>query len=304
MPKNTDTILSNWKALPNSNCQLAESPRYAHGVWCWVDIDGKKIFRCQTQNLNEATSSNIEVAELPDQVGCVLPTKEKNSYALFGRKGTYLLNWGSTSTDIHIENTSPFDPNTHRFNDGHADAKGRAWVSSLSDAREPTAALYEIDQKQIIKKYEPLIVGNGLTFSPDQKVMYLADTRQKKIWRFEFDATSGTISHQALFADYTHEKTARPDGATVAENGDYLVAVYEGYRLDRYNANGKLIEHIQLPLAKPTMPCFGGPNLQQLLVTAAAPSENFHNQQGFEHCNVIYAQSSLTGCTENLFTLA
>ena len=35
----------------------------------------------------------------------------------------------------------PYDPARQRFNDGKVDPAGRFWVGSISDAREPEAAL-------------------------------------------------------------------------------------------------------------------------------------------------------------------
>ncbi len=302
MPIASHTLISKWEPLPAPACKLAESPRFCDSQWFWVDIDGQQLFRCTTADLHAVTEKMIESIQLPDQIGCVLPGEDKNQFTLFGRQGVYQLTWTVNQTLIKAIHLSPFDTTTHRFNDGRADLKGRAWISTLSDVRQPNAALYLIDRSQIRKQYEPLIVGNGLAFSPNYQFMYLADTRQKKIWRFELNLELGTLSHQELFADYCHEHTARPDGATVTANGDYLVAIYEGYRLDRYNPNGQLIEQFDVPLARPTMPCLGGPNGHQLLITAAAPSGKFQNHKGFEHCSLIFAETTLTALTENCFT--
>lgn len=298
----TSLIKANWTALNTPACLLAESPRFAHNCWCWVDIDGQAIHRCLTTDWVNHPRSAIESVSFSDQPGCILPRKALNEYLLFGRQGIYQLSWplGETHQLKKVQDT-PFDPNKFRFNDGRADSTGHSWVSSLSDDRRPGAAFYKIDTQSSTMYLKNLIVGNGLAFSPDNRTLYFADTRQRCIWTFDFDPDECSISHQELFAEYK-EDAARPDGATVASDGSYIVAVYEGYRLDRYSPDGKLLEHIALPVARPTMPCFGGPELDQLVVTSAPHSEALPNAKGFEDVHLIGTFTHVPGIAENLAT--
>lgn len=296
----TSLLKSEWFALKTPECLLAESPRFAHGYWFWIDIDGKAMHRCLRSDWLSQPDAKIETAKLPDTAGCVLPKKALHEFLLFGRKGIYELSWEPNRPErIRKVQDVLFDPNQYRFNDGRADNQGRAWVSTLSDARRPGAMLYRIDSQTTKICLKDLIVGNGLAFSPDQTVLYFADTRQRCIWRFDYNPDEGIISHQELLAEYK-DGAARPDGATVTLDGSYLVAVFEGYRLDRYASNGNLVEQIELPVAKPTMPCFGGPDYRQLIVTAAPPLETLPNRSGFDKSFVIGAHSHLQGIAENL----
>lgn len=298
---NTPHLLrTDWSALQTPSCLLAESPRFAHNYWFWVDIDGKAMHRCVSVDWLANPTAHIESIELPDTVGCVLPKQTPHEFGLFGRQGIYDLHWEPGCPES-LKKTQDvlFDADHYRFNDGRADIKGRAWVSTLSDARQPGAMLFRIDPTTTKICLKDLIVGNGLAFSPDQNTLYFADTRQRSIWRFDFDPTEGLISHQELMAEYKTD-AARPDGATVAQDGSYIVAVFEGYRLDRYAADGKLIEEIPVPVARPTMPCLGGPSLNQIIVTCAPSTENLPNHDGFEQVCVIGAESHMSGIPENL----
>lgn len=295
--------LSDWKPVPAPACQLAESPRWAHGHWFWLDIDGHRFYRCQQADLlSNSSAQAIEGFELDDDFGCALPTHTAGHYLLFGRKSISFLKWPlkagqPASIECVVEPT--FDPAAYRYNDGRADTNGRAVVSSLSDARQPGAALFSHKGVQATPLVEELIVGNGLAFSPDGKTMYLSDTRHRAIWRFDYDLANGKASHRELIAEYK-DGAPRPDGATVASDGSYIVAIYEGYRLDRYSPQGQLIEQIEVPLAKPTMPCFGGPKLDQLLVASAKTDALLPNKAGFEDSSLVVAQSSLAGIPEPL----
>jgi sugar lactone lactonase YvrE len=51
-------------------------------------------------------------------------------------------------------------------------------------------------------------------------------------------------------------------------DGCYWVAGNDGSSLLRFTPLGKLDRELALPVAKPSMPCFGGPDLDTLLITS------------------------------------
>jgi hypothetical protein len=61
----------------------------------------------------------------------------------------------------------------------------------------------------------------------------------------------------------------RPDGAAVDVQGNYWVAMFEGARLLKLSPAGELLADIPVPAQCPTMPCFGGDDLQTLYITTA-----------------------------------
>src|SRR5690606_22042218 len=60
----------------------------------------------------------------------------------------------------------------------------------------------------------------------------------------------------------------RPDGAAMDAEGGYWSAGVFGARLNRWLPDGTLDRSIELPLATPTMPCFGGEGLRTLFLTS------------------------------------
>jgi sugar lactone lactonase YvrE len=287
-----------WQALPLPACSLAESPRYAHGGWAWVDINKRMLYRLDQSDVLNTTlddSAQPSALQLPDEIGCVLPTAKANTWVALGRQGGWLIEGNSCTLKLH----APFDSGKHRFNDGRADTNGRIWISTLVDARSPaTAALYRIESGKAELKINDLIVGNGLAFSPKGDSVFLSDTRHKCIWRFDYSVETGEFSNRQLIKQYS-EGTARPDGACFSSDGSYWVAILEGYRLDRFSERGEFVESIELPLAKPTMPCFGGTQGNVLLVCSAQADEKFPNKPGFENTSLIACKTDFTGLAEN-----
>lgn len=291
----------NWHALPLPECSLAESPRYAHGKWMWIDINKRALFWLNQHNLLQAQAENLHTLSLPDQMGCILPTDQADILVGLGRKGGWIIQKDvdqNTSATCKLKLAAPFDSGKHRFNDGRADPLGRIWISTLVDARSPaTAALYCIENGQSSLKVPELIVGNGLAFTPKGDALFLSDTRHKCIWRFDYDLASGTLSGKRLINEYS-DGTARPDGACFSDDGSYWVAILEGYRLDRFSEQGEFIESLPIPLAKPTMPCFGGQEGNILLITSAQADSQFPNKPGFENTSLIACETQFTGLPE------
>jgi sugar lactone lactonase YvrE len=296
-----------WKALDITACDLGESPRYAHGRWVWLDIHQRKMFVCKNSDLAEAhnLSLDIQVLNLPDEIACILPTAQPEDWIGLGRAGVWKISGVPTiqakakgvSEFLHLQNPI-YDSSKHRYNDGRADAHGRIWISSLVDARAPaTANLFCLTEGEIQQHVDGLIVGNGLAFTPDWNAMFLADTRHKCIWRYEYNLSTGTLGERHLIHQYT-EGNERPDGACMSTDGSYWVAVLEGYRLDRFGSDGQFVESIPVPISKPTMPCFGGEGLSTLLVTSGKPDAQHPNREGFEQASLIACKTNFTGMAE------
>jgi len=82
-----------------------------------------------------------------------------------------------------------------------------------------------------------------------------------------FDPATGALGSKMLYAQQTNE-TGRPDGATVDTDGNYWSAGVSAGLLNCFAPDGNLLEAIRMPVDKPTMPCFCGPELDQLVVTS------------------------------------
>lgn len=213
-----------WQALPFPACKLAESPRYAHAGWAWVDINQHIFYRLDQADIFKPGPENLHSLQLPDEIGCVLPTAKASTWVALGRQGGWLIEANTCTHQLK----APFDSDRHRFNDGRADTAGRIWISTLVDARSPaTAALYRIESGRAELKIADLIVGNGLAFSPKGNSAFLSDTRHKCIWRFDYSAETGELSNRQLIKHYS-EGTARPDGACFSADGSYWIAIQIG----------------------------------------------------------------------------
>jgi len=158
-----------------------------------------------------------------------------------------------------------------RFNDGRCDRRGRFWAGTLHENRMPgTAALYRLEATgDCAELVGGLTVSNGITWSPDDRIMYFADSWTKTIFQCDFDLDSGALRNQRIFAEVP-PGSGVPDGATVDAEGFLWSANFDGACLTRYAPDGSVDRVIPMPVPRPTSCAFGGENYSVLYVTSAS----------------------------------
>ncbi len=172
-----------------------------------------------------------------------------------------------------------------RFNDGRCDRQGRFWAGTMlldMAAGAPVGALYRYNAGQnepLVPQLSEFIVPNGLAFSPDGTTMYLSDSHPsvQKIWAYDYDTDTGTPHNRRLFVDMNNF-LGRPDGAAVDADGCYWICGNDAGLIHRFTPAGKLDQSLVVPVKKPTMCAFGGPNLDTLFVTSIRPGGDISDQ--------------------------
>jgi sugar lactone lactonase YvrE len=158
-----------------------------------------------------------------------------------------------------------------RLNDGSVDANGRFWVGSMNSEKpeEPHGSLYRFDPDGSLHKMDSgFTVSNGLGWSPDQKTFYFIDTFRRAVYAYDYSAAAGSIGNRRVFAQ-TAESDGFPDGLAVDAEGHVLVAFWGGWKIIRYDPDGKQERELRFPVSNPTACAFGGPDLDELYVTTA-----------------------------------
>ncbi|MBX5187781.1 SMP-30/gluconolactonase/LRE family protein [Rhizobium sp. NZLR3b] len=157
-----------------------------------------------------------------------------------------------------------------RLNDGKVGPDGHFWVGSISEAKPQVndAALFRVGADGSTRTVATgLTSSNGLAWSPDGRRMYHSDSRQCFLQAFDFDPETGSLGKGRRLRSFTEDE-GRPDGATTDRDGLYWSAGVSAGRVNRISREGEIVEIYILPVAAPTMPCFGGPDLSTLFVTS------------------------------------
>ena len=249
----------------------------------WVNINGHTVNR-----FDPATGAN-EVCQLPEQVGSFV-LREAGGLVVALRSGFHFLDF-DTAALTPIADPEADKPD-NRFNDGRCGPDGRFWAGTMRDPQDPaqrTGALYCLDTDLSWRTMVSDIgVSNGLAFSPDGGTMYHADTQQQTIWAFDFRAEDGTLSNRRVFAT-THDLPGRPDGGCVDAEGFYWSANVNGWQMVRFAPDGSVDRTVKLPVQKPTMPAFGGDNLEIMYITSIGSDGSTPLEPGQPQAGSIFA---------------
>lgn len=157
-----------------------------------------------------------------------------------------------------------------RFNDGKVGPDGAFWVGSgdASGDANPVGALYRVTASgEITVVTSGLRVSNGLAWDASGTRMFHSDSRGPWIDVLDFDPGTGEASNRRRFRDLD-EAIGRPDGGACDVAGCYWSAGISAGRLNRFAPDGTLLEWVDVPSLRPTMPCFGGPELKTLYLTS------------------------------------
>jgi len=248
----------------DAGAALGECPTWSgeEAVLYWVDIEGMAVNR-----FDPATGTNV-TRTVPGKVGAIAIRGEGELLAAVGTElGMLDFATGDYEPWKQVE---PGDTG-NRLNDGRCDPAGRFWVGSMYDptsARIRSGHLHRADPSgDQLTLLDDVGVANGLAFSPDGTTMYFADTFDRTVWAFDYDVATGTPSNRRIFLEMG-DLPGKPDGACVDEEGGYWLACVRGGAVIRVLPSGEVERRIELPVSAPTMPAFGGPDLDVLYITS------------------------------------
>ena len=235
---------------------------------------------------------------LVEKAGCVVAAMETGIFEV------ELL--ANQQTKAHLLAAIEHPIANMRFNDGRCDSQGRFWVSTMCmdmAAAKQVGAVYCFDQNGLgAPKVEGLITPNGMAFSPDGATYYLSDSHPtvQKIWAFDFNADTGEVTHGREFVDMTAHP-GRPDGAAVDVDGNYWICANDAGKVHQFSTKGELIKSLNVPVSKPSMCAFGGPDLNILFVTSIQPAVAVGNEAGLSGA-VFSVELNVKGQVEPCFS--
>ncbi|HEY7520540.1 MAG TPA: SMP-30/gluconolactonase/LRE family protein [Methylomirabilota bacterium] len=235
------------------------------GYYYFVDIRANKLFRVTPGKPPELVREN---------------TGEGNG-TTFDLEGRLVLCEGShrrvTRTGAHggIETlVERYEgKRLNRPNDVVCKSDGSLWFTDpdlrvpFAERELPYAGVYRITPDGATTLVADCEYPNGLAFSPDERTLYVANTRWTQyIHAFELDA-SGKVLRRRIFAEMASDddKNGVPDGMKVDVEGRVYCTGPGGTWV--FAPDGKRLGIIQTPEV-PANICFGGPDLRTLFLTA------------------------------------
>lgn len=242
------------------HCHTAENPLW-HPIeqrLYWTDIPTGRLFRYEpATNTHEQIYSGESVGGFTIQ--------EDGSLLLFKARGA-IERWCEGKITTLIPEL-PAERET-RFNDVIVDPVGRVFCGTMP-AGDRKGCLYRLDlDGSITQIIDGIEIPNGMGFTPDRKQFYFTESDQRKIYRFDYDASTGNLSDRRVHIS-TPEQEGVPDGMTVDAEGYIWSARWDGGHLFRYAPDGTEVLRIPFPALKVSSVTFGGADYTDMYVTTA-----------------------------------
>ncbi|HEU5200482.1 MAG TPA: SMP-30/gluconolactonase/LRE family protein [Ktedonobacterales bacterium] len=246
--------------------ELGEGPVWdaEDQVLYWVDIYGQTFYRFSP------SAGELRKIEVGVQVGALAP-RISGGLVMATRRGFAL--WDEPGAALTFLTDPEADHPETRFNDGAVDPAGRFWAGTMlegsKDWDSAPGNLYRLDPDHALTRMDTgFAISNGIGWSPDYKTMYFTDSPRQVIYAYDYDLLTGEIENRRPFIQTPGEASV-PDGLTVDSEGCIWSARWGGWRLIRYDPQGKQEREISLPVQYPTSCTFGGPALDEVYITSA-----------------------------------
>lgn len=259
--------------------QVGESPVWSarEQALYWVDIEGRAIRR------HDWATRTTRSWQVHERIGCIA-LRAAGGLIAGMETGVFAISLPEASQTATATLLHPIEHPRQgmRFNDGRLDRQGRLWASTMVRDMSLAAAdgaLFRVDGSGLSAPLVTgLLTGNGLAFSPDGRTLYLSDSHPQvqRVWQFTVDP-DGLPTDRREFIDM-NQYPGRPDGAAVDADGCYWICGNDAGQVHRFTPDGRLDRSLRLPVSKPAMCSFGGPDLNWLFITSippARPAEGF-----------------------------
>jgi sugar lactone lactonase YvrE len=230
----------------------------------WTDITGRRFYCFLWRDQRrELLSEGFQVSGFSRQ--------EDGGFLVTNNDGIWL--WSPSTRPILL--ASEAEDQECVMNDCAADPEGRVFSGSWhldDEGHSAPSFLFRVETDGSVHiADEGICFSNGLAFSPDESLLYLADTVARCIYAYDWRRANGELSRRRVLARIPPEQ-GLPDGLATDAEGFVWCAHWFGGCISRFDPDGKLERRIDLPAAQTSSLAFGGPELDEIYVTSAARS--------------------------------
>ncbi|NNK11113.1 MAG: SMP-30/gluconolactonase/LRE family protein [Flavobacteriaceae bacterium] len=187
--------------------------------------------------------------------------KEQHMYiADYAGHKVYRVQKGSRIPEIWAEGAEMNQPNDLALAD--------SGVIYLSDPNweESTGNLWMVsDAGKLVLLEADMGTTNGIEVSPEGKYLYLNESEQRKVWKYNI-LPDGTVSGKVLLIDF---KDHGLDGMRCDKEGNLLITRYGKGTVVMVSPAGKILEEFTLKGKNPSNLAFGGKDGKTVYVTMA-----------------------------------
>ena len=277
-------ILKTPPTIVGDNFAFTEGPVWVgnQNMWLFTDIPMNKIYSLDSNGnvnvwlddsgfangLSIDSNNNIWIAHHCGRVSHTTPSGENNIVA-----STYNGKKLNSPNDIAIRKDGSI-----WFTDPMYGISLEGFGCELRDEEQPVRGVYQIKNGEVTLKTGSVEIPNGIAFSNDEKFLYVANSADGVVYRYEVDGEE--LINKRPWVKIESGMKPHPmfgyiaDGMQVDKNGNvYVSGGHEGFAI--FSPDGKQLELIQPDAGSSESPmagfvsnlAIGGPNNDQLMVS-------------------------------------
>ncbi len=185
---------------------------------------------------------------------------QDNMYiADYVRHNVLLIRKGSREAEVFAH-----DPELNQPNDLAIAPSGLLYASD-PNWEEGTGRIWRVDKEGFHLLEDRMGTTNGIEVSPEGRFLYVNESVQRRIWRYELDE-SGMPGSKELFYEFSDHGL---DGMRCDREGNLYVCRYDAGKVVVISPEGDVIREVRLKGRKPSNITFGGTDGRQCFVTLA-----------------------------------
>jgi len=157
------------------------------------------------------------------------------------------------------------NPKMNQPNDLAIAPNGTIYLSDPNWA-ESTGQIWMVnDSREIVLLEDEMGTTNGIEVSPDGRTLYVNESVQRNVWKYDIDSNGG-LSNKAKFIAF---EDFGMDGMRCDSEGNLYITRYDKGTVVVVSPDKKIIKEVQLKGKKPSNITFGGRNGKTCFVTMA-----------------------------------
>ncbi|XP_064643112.1 regucalcin-like [Lineus longissimus] len=253
--------------IKNAARTCGEGPYWEESTRSLLTMDcfDNKIIRWNSE------TRHTETVKLDELCTFIIPRKSGGYITSQGAKIVH-LDWDNPAGCTTLAEVD--QGKDTRFNDGKCDKMGRLWAGTNGVVIQPDkGTLYSFSRTREARPHmDKITISNGITWSLDWTRLFYADSHPRRVWVFDCDINTGTLSNRRIFLQHapeTLDTLGYPDGMTTDSDGKLWITCYDAGKVIRVDSEtGKIIQEVKFPVMKTTSLCFGGSNYEDVYVTS------------------------------------
>lgn len=204
------------------------------------------------------------------QLFVTLPEGSTGNGIRFDRKGfMYVADYSGHKVLKIDPNTKAISVHAHsdKMNQPNDIAIAKSGVIYASDPnwKESTGNLWKVATDGTVTLLEANMgTTNGVEVSTDEKHLYVNESVQRNVWKYDIDKKTGAVKNKRLLIQFPDHGL---DGMRCDVDGNLYIARYAAGEVTVVSPHGTVIERIKLKGQKPTNVAFGGADGKTVYVT-------------------------------------